>query len=145
VPFIACLNNVKTTHAQQACTAPTHAEPNHRTPDPPHNQGMSRQTLNDRRPQGKQTTAAKFITHSPHTTHQASHPVELRAVKMLASTMQISNNNPTNTRHHPQAAPDKGEHQKHQPPTPHTRRAGTADSSGPNSVLDPTPTNVRHE
>ena len=68
---------------------------------------------------------------------------------MLASTMQISNNNPTNP-HTPtnvEAQAKRGtEAQPHTHPLPAEaeREAMTADPSGPNSVLDPTPTNAGH-
>ena len=66
---------------------------------------------------------------------------------MLASTMQISNNNPTNPRH-PHNQEDTSEERNQKPnhtPDSVARQAMTADSSGPNSVLNPTPTNARHE
>ena len=62
--------------------------------------------------------------------------------KMLASTMQISNNNPTNP-HHPtrerQAKEDQNNQQPAPPPRAHAPGDSRPDSSGPNSVLDPVP------
>ena len=46
---------------------------------------------------------------------------------MLASTMQISNNNPTNPPPHPKMRQGKGRNQNHQPPhtpPPHTPSTG---------------------
>jgi hypothetical protein len=51
--------------------------------------------------------------------------------KMLASTMQISNNNPTNTLN-----PHNRDLEQRETPEEHNP---TADPSGPNSVLDPIP------
>ena len=71
------------------------------------------------------------------------------ATKMLASTMQISNNNPTNP-HHPihTGAVDEG---RTRSTNPHTQPAdihhrpgqAAADSSGPNSVFNHPPANAR--
>ena len=74
-------------------------------------------------------------------------PDRLRAVKMLASTMQISNNNPTNP-HTPTNVETQAKRGTEAQPHTHPRQHGqvmTADPSGPNSVLDPTPTNAGHE
>ena len=150
MPFIACLNNVKTTHARKHMPFPrrpfTRNETNQRTPDPPHNQGMSRQTLHT--PQTHKDTGPRREDNYTLTTHHPPGitPTRLRAVKMLASTMQISNNNPTNP---PAPTTDgnqsKGRNQNHQPPHTTHVPCRRPDASGPNSVLDPTPTNVGHE
>ncbi|CUR61700.1 hypothetical protein NOCA140004 [metagenome] len=80
--------------------------------------------------------------------------------KMLASTMQISNNNPTNplthhhratttvnnrspTRQHPCAQAKGGTRRPNQNPRALDPRTQTADPSGPNSVFNHPPTNVR--
>ena len=69
---------------------------------------------------------------------------------MLASTMQISNNNPTNP-HHPHKESTRRREEPEEP-RPHTHHhplieAGwpgvPADPSGPNSVSNHPPTNVR--
>ena len=67
--------------------------------------------------------------------------------KMLASTMQISNNKPTNTSHHthvrhrPRRPEDSTPHTGHNPAsTGPIRLSGGPDPSGPNSVPTPTPT-----
>ena len=116
MPFIACLNNVKTTHATT-----THAPATKQTPPT--------------RPPIKETS--RHIQHN--NAHQQenrctsiSQPENNLVAKMLASTMQISNNNPTNTPH----PPTGGHGAKGGPETPTTH---AADPSGPNSVLDPTP------
>ena len=90
-----------------------------------------------------------------HTSNQT--PLERRCnwLQMLASTMQISNNNPTNplTHHHQAshltATRALGRREEPEDPTttppPHrqAREADTADPSGPNSVFNHPPTNVR--
>jgi hypothetical protein len=59
--------------------------------------------------------------------------------QMLASTMQISNNNPTNPLN-PTREPQAKEDQNNHPAPQHDQlEPGAADSSGPNSVLDPIP------
>jgi hypothetical protein len=73
---------------------------------------------------------------------------EQTGCKMLASTMQISNNNPTNTLNHPTVTSSKGRNRKpnHTPHPAHTRGGErAADPSGPNSVPDPTPANAGPE
>jgi hypothetical protein len=59
---------------------------------------------------------------------------------MLASTMQISNNNPTNPLN-PTREPQAKEDQNNQNPNhqTHVQYSRQPDSSGPNSVLDPIP------
>jgi hypothetical protein len=117
----------------------TRNKTNQRTPDPPHNQGMSRQTLHTPQPVRKQATARRSL-HTHHTTLLQACSEDARV--HYADLKQ----------------------QPHQPPHPHTRRGHrrreeqkpnhtptrygqdmTADPSGPNSVLDPTPTNAGHE
>ena len=88
-----------------------------RTPDPPHNQGMSRTAFID-------TTHKESRRHRQHNYTLATHPpprpqqgqASGHITKMLASTMQISNNNPTNTLNHPPAASSKG---RNRSPTTH--------------------------
>ncbi len=106
VPFIACLNNVKTTQLQRPLP-PTpikgrqhkkshrhpHHTPQHSTPTHPLNKGTNQHT-----PPG----------------HACGH-------QMLASTIQISNNNPTNP-HQPRTGTSRQrEDKKNQPPPPRTR------------------------
>src|SRR6478609_9507218 len=120
----------------------TRNETNQRTPDPPHNQGMSRpdssHTATRKETGPRREDNYTLTTHHP----PGMTPDRLRAVKMLASTMQISNNNPTNPH-----TPTRGgtDEERNRSPTTHPPVPGrvvTADPSGPNSVLDPTPTNV---
>lgn len=154
MPFIACLNNVKTTHAP-TCTRASYER--NTTSPPPNQRDEPAHTTQLRNRQGK-AGHAYSQPDTPQGTPPTieAHPKKQHLVaKMLASTMQISNNNPTNTPH-----PPEGEHgakggpetpttppppiptgTRH-PPHPHrdtTNRRHAADPSGPNSVLDPTP------
>ena len=90
------------------------------TSPPPNQRDRPEQTITTQptRP-GKTETGRLHQSSQPHDTTPQTKGSRLASVaKMLASTMQISNNNPTNTQHHPQAAPDKGEHQKQSPTHP---------------------------
>jgi hypothetical protein len=64
--------------------------------------------------------------------------------KMLASTMQISNNNPTNTLTHQQAHSGKGRNQKNKPPGP-PKGTKSLILQDPTVCLTPSPTNVRQQ
>jgi hypothetical protein len=129
---------------------PFHTQTVHKEQDKPKNTRPTPQSRNE--PADSSHTAArketshgaKIITHSPH------HPCYRRAVKMLASTMQISNNNPTNPLTPPhRRRSDEERNTKANPDTPpptdHSAGHGrpTADPSGPNSVFNHVPTNVR--
>ena len=124
MPFIACLNNVTTTHATHthaAITPPT--QPKNTRPTPTI-KGMSRQTLPTTTHQEKRATIVRTL-HTHHTpqpgqtgrTQPKPGPMR-RAVKMLASTMQISNNNPTNP-HHPHKESTR-RREEPEGPRPHT-------------------------
>ena len=116
MPFIACLNNVKTTHAANTTT---------RTPDPHPNQRHRPVNIDATR---KETGHANTKSHT--------HNQTTLVMKMLASTMQISNNNPTNPHpHHPTTAGHTMQTGKGRTRTTNL----AADPSGPNSVLDPIP------
>jgi hypothetical protein len=145
VPFIACLNNVKTTHAlQHALLDPLEA--NQRTPDPPHNQGMSRQTLHTPQPVRKQVTARRSL-HTHHTPPTRHHTRSIACSEDARVHYADLKQQP----HQPPPPPTNGRHERREEqkpnhtPTPLPGQAMTADPSGPNSVLDPTPTNAGHE
>ena len=154
MPFIACLNNVTNTHAstQTQKTKPAHT----------HNHGhepASHTTLSTR--PAKERPAASARTSRPNSIKIALHnntPLEgMHRRKMLASTMQISNNNPTNPLiHQPATSNEERNHEAPHPTPPTTPTNGCTptksahpqgvsgrgvrpDSSGPNSVLDPVP------
>ena len=107
----------------------------------------------------EQQATPKIRTHSncSHNTHTTRHDPppkkgephpSMRVLKMLASTMQISNNNPTNPRNPTNRALGEGGPEAPDTPPDQSSRpvqCRTPDPSGPNSVPDPTPTNVRHE
>ena len=84
----------------------------------------------------RKTSRAELQTHLrialDNTPSQGLNP-DYACRQMLASTMQISNNNPTNTRTPQPRTLDEGG-----PEAP----ASPADTSGPNSVPDPAPTNA---
>ena len=158
MPFIACLNNVTTTHATHTHTHHDATNDSQRTPDPPPNQRNGPADSTDHPP--VRTQVRRPLEHYTLTT-PPKHPVpdepeqaSRRAVKMLASTMQISNNNPTNPRH-PQQTRSARRREEPEEPRPHTPTTSTptsggtdnpdvpADPSGPNSVSNHPPTNVR--
>ena len=125
-------NNTHTTHAQL-----------HRTHHPPPNQRDEQQQTDDTT---DANTGRAINTSQPHnpppTTRRKMHGCK----KMLASTMQISNNNPTNT-HTPPPRPPNGQ-------TRHTakhRQRGEPEDSArlipqdPTVCLTPSPTNARQQ
>ena len=160
MPFIACLNNVTNTHAstQTQKTKPAHT----------HNHGhepASHTTLSTR--PVKERPAASARTSRPNSIKIALHnntPLEgMHRRKMLASTMQISNNNPTNPLSHPRRPRTKRgttkHHTPHPPPHPptdahpqrvHTHKECPGEVFGlilqdPTVCLTPSPTNVRQQ
>ena len=144
MPFIACLNNVKTTHAAHTRTGRETRPKNTRPTPQSRNEPVS---FPDTTCKETSSTGKHNYTYSQQPPPPTNAGDELVA-KMLASTMQISNNNPTNTLDHPQATSSKGRNRKpnHTPPQDREDHARggerAADPSGPNSVLDPTPTNA---
>ncbi len=133
MPFIACLNNVKTTHKK---TTPAH--PPIKEADQPC------ATQKETRPRTRTHTTSthcninslqyQLVAMNSLNYSQPAHDPNRGqpAAKMLASTMQISNNNPTNTLDHHTGSLEQRENQNNQPPQ-------AADPSGPNSVPDPIP------
>ena len=150
MPFIACLNNVKTTHARKHMPFPrrpfTRNETNQRTPDPTHNQGMSR-TDSSHTATRKETGSRREDNYTLTTHHPPGMtPDRLRAVKMLASTMQISNNNPTNPTHNPTGLPAaKEEQRKTQEPHPRTPRPTATRHARAGSLISQGPTVCQHQ
>ena len=133
MPFIACLNNVKTTHA--AHTPPRRRETRPKNTRPTPNQRMSRSAFRHHPPPGKGANRQRrnTITHSQHTrTSQAGQPgASRRCSRPLCRSQTTTPPTPSTTHRRPRA---KGgtEAQPH-------RSLCTADPSGPNSVPDPAP------
>ena len=148
MPFIACLNNVTTTHAKtnarcsHASTKPKNTRPTPQSRNEPvdFDTPASHPTIKQgQNPDHAENNYTYIHDHPPPPTTADSWGT---IAKMLASTMQISNNNPTNPLTHDTRALERREDQKN-PATPrpgHLTQDGVpADPSGPNSVSNQHP------
>jgi hypothetical protein len=142
VPFIACLNNVKTTHARKHMPFPR--RPIHKEQDKPKNTRPTPQSRNE--PADSSHTATRKetgprrednYTLTTHPSRACSEDARVHYADLKQQPHQTTHPHPVETR------AKRGTEAQ-----PHTHPIGvvvTADPSGPNSVLDPTPTNAGHE
>jgi hypothetical protein len=144
VPFIACLNNVKTTHAAQRNKRRNKPK---NTPTHPQSRA-SRTAFRHHPPPGKEDNQAApkhNYTYSQQrtTTSQGRRWARREDARVhYADLKQQPHQHPRHTPGMPRA---KGRTRRLNHPRPQQGRAYAADPSGPNSVPDPTPTNAGHE
>ena len=106
-------NNTRCTHQINRC-----AKQNHKNTRPTPQSRNEPDSVHRHHPQGKQAapTTQLHTRNTPTPPRPQQGPAGGHITKMLASTMQISNNNPTNTLNHPTAASSKG---RNRSPTTH--------------------------
>ena len=153
MPFIACLNNVTNTHnpcnkhRHRTCKQRTETKPQKTTTNPqgqsphePATQTMQPSPTSKERKKSQITQKFELIRIALTTTQSRKcGPDCCRCSRPLCRSQTTTPPTPT---HPTNGTSRRREDQKHQP-QPNPRDEGRpADSSGPNSVLDPAPTNA---